>query len=810
MIKTETKIACSHCGETCMNQELQQDDLNFCCLGCKQVYAILHQHKMTDYYCLNPMPGNKIISSASNKFDYLEDESIASKLISFKNAQHTQVQFFIPQMHCSSCLWLLEHLYKLHEGILQTDVNFTDKSIRISFQQDRISLKELCNLLMSLGYEPHITLKDYEEEKTKPKPVSKYLKLGLVGFCFGNIMLISFPEYLGLDLADNPLLLNVLRFTNLGISLPVFFYGASEFFKNAWQSIKQKHINIDAPISLAIVLTFTRSVFEILTHTGAGYLDSMCGIVFFMLIGRGLQRKTLTHLKFNRDYTSYFPIALTVVKDKEMQVKKIQEVEEGDVLKINSQEIIPVDCILSSRLADIDYSFVTGENDCTSMHAGELIYAGGKVMHSSIEVIAIKPFSQSHFTSLWNNQAFKKEEEYKSNFVELISKYFSLALILIASLTFVYWQIVNPANAWNALTAVLIIACPCTLLLTSSYTFGYLMEWFSKEGLFIKNADTITKMTQLDHIVFDKTGTISEVVQPEIIFMPLNSTIEDLRVVVSIMKQSNHPFSKIIAKHYEKLSIEEIQSVKEIAGQGIEAWHNEQHIKIGSASFVGMQVPNEISGSLVCFSVDGKTQAYFILKNKIRSGIKELFSALKKYSVSLLSGDNALSVQQMKHIFPKDSSLLFQQTPQQKLDYIHSLQMQGKKVMMIGDGINDAGALKQSDLGISVVENHFSFSPASDAIIHADRVANLHAFIQSAIGAKRLIIGSFIYSLFYNAIGIYFAVSAQLKPVIAAILMPASSISVILIAFVGTRYLHYTYFQKNNEKQRHDKNHVLR
>lgn len=164
----------------------------------------------------------------------------------------------------------------------------------------------------------------------------------------------------------------------------------------------------------------------------------------------------------------------------------------------------------------------------------------------------------------------------------------------------------------------------------------------------------------------------------------------------------------------------------------------------------------------------------------------------------------------MKHIFPKGSSLLFQQTPQQKLDYIHSLQMQGKKVMMIGDGINDAGALKQSDLGISVVENHFSFSPASDAIIHADRVANLHAFIQSAIGAKRLIIGSFIYSLFYNAIGIYFAVSAQLKPVIAAILMPASSISVILIAFVGTRYLHYTYFQKNNEKQRHDKNHVLR
>lgn len=794
-MNSQINILCSHCGENCPDDSIQLNELNFCCTGCKSVYSILNQHQLSNYYCLNEMPGHSMNETHTSKFQYLDDASIVSKLISFKNSQQTQIDFFIPQIHCSSCLWLLEHLYKLHEGIITSEVNFNEKKVRLSFDHNIISLKQVVELLSSVGYEPLITLQDYDEKEIKPDRRKGYVKLGLVGFCFANIMMISFPEYLGMSVKSDPLLSVFFRYANLVLALPVFFYGASDFFKTAWQGIKQRFLNIDVPISLAILITFVRSVYEVINQSGSGYFDSMSGIVFFMLIGRGLQQKTFNNLKFNRDFKSYFPIAVSLIQDKVEVSTKIQDVKEGDVLKVLRNEIIPVDCMLSSRMADIDYSFVTGENDIQSTAAGELIYAGGKVHSPQIDVICVKPFSQGHFTSLWNNQIFKTEENQKASFVEVISRYFSLVLMVIAALSFTYWYFVNPANSWNALTAVLIVACPCTLLLASSYTYGFMIELFAKEGMFVKNSQAIDSLNEINHIIFDKTGTISTVNQQEVKFVPASHHEKDLEVLLGIMKHSSHPLSERVCKFFSKIKTEDILHSKEIDGQGIEAWHHEQHIKIGSAKFVGVNEVHNESNSIVYYSFDHHREGYFMISNTIKEGVEEMIKHLKSYRLSLLSGDTAALQSQMQKIFPEESQLLFRQSPQQKLDFVQQKQKQGEKVLMIGDGINDAGALKQSDLGISVVENYFSFSPASDVILHADKVAVLDKFIFASKAAKRLIVGTFIYSLLYNVIGLSIAVSAHLKPVVAAILMPASSISVIFIAFLGTQFIFKKYFK---------------
>jgi Cu+-exporting ATPase len=516
----------------------------------------------------------------------------------------------------------------------------------------------------------------------------------------------------------------------------------------------------------------------------------MSGIVFFMLIGRALQHKTFTTLKFNRDYKSYFPISVCTLNQGIEQTKKIQDVKEGDLLKLHHQEIVPVDSFLSSKLAELDYSFVTGENEPTLVKTGEIIYAGGKVLNTSVEVLAIKPFSQNSFTALWNNQAFKNTEEKTAGFVETISQYFLAALLLIAATSFIYWQFTDPKNAWNALTAVLIVACPCTLLLASSYTYGFIIEWLSKEGMFVKSADTINKLNGITHIVFDKTGTLSEINRQEVSMVSSNCDENDITSVLSVMNHSSHPLSKVISNYFGSLPKKEILHIKEIPGKGIEAWHDEQHIKIGNAEFTGLSEINNTTGSVVYFSIDGKRSGHCVVSNIIKSGVSELLSKLSHYKLSLLSGDNASSHEQMTHLFPVGSTLLFKQSPQQKLDYIKSLQEQGEKVLMIGDGINDAGALKQSDVGISVVDDNFSFSPACDAILNTRKTSDLFRFIQSAMAVKKLIIGTFIYSLFYNIIGLSIAVSAHMKPVVAAILMPASSISVILIAYLGTQWIY--------------------
>lgn len=786
-------IPCFHCGDTCPDTSHSIDEKYFCCSGCQSVYSILHQHELDGYYCLNTTPGQTVRDNHASRFHYLDDEQIAANIISFRNDQITQVQFYLPQIHCSSCLWLLENLHKLNDGIRSSQVNFTEKKVSITFQHKDISLRSLAELLAHIGYEPYISLQDYEQKEKKSDSRSMSIKLGLAGFCFANIMLISFPEYLGLRFTDNPVLSGFFRYVNLALSLPVFFYAASGFFQNAWAGLRQRFLNIDAPIALAITITFVRSVYEITTASGAGYLDSMSGIVFFMLIGRTLQQRTFTTLKFNRDYKSYFPISVTVKENDKESSRRIQEIREGDLLKLHHNEIVPVDGILSSKTAVIDYSFVTGELETSTLHAGDLVYAGGKIQQGSAEVIASKMFAQNAFTELWNNNAFKESSQPQSSYVETISKYFSLVLLLIAASAFVFWQFHDPHHAWNALTAVLIVACPCTLLLASTYSNGFIIEEFARQGMFVKSVDTINRMQQIDHIVLDKTGTISEIRKQDIELVQQGCSTQEINAVLAVMRHSAHPLSKVISASYY-CPVREVSHWKEVSGQGIEAWLDEQHIKIGKAAFTAVEPVSDGKGSHVYFSIDGRKHGYFIVANMLKNGIPELLRELKGYRVSLLSGDNDASYEQMRALFPKGSTLLYQQTPQQKLDYIHGLQQQGQKVLMMGDGINDAGALKQSEVGISVVENHFSFSPASDAILHAGHTPDLFRFLGSARAVRRLIIGTFIYSLAYNVVGLSIAVSAGLQPVIAAILMPASSISVILIAWLGTRRIATRYF----------------
>ncbi len=793
-MKVQYKVSCYHCGEDCIDETIQFHNKSFCCVGCKSVYSILNQHQLDGYYCLNENPGNSFAPINEAKFQFLDDPTVADKIISFKNEKQTQVQLYLPHIHCSSCLWLLENLHKLNEGIISSQVNFGEKKVSISFYHQLLSIRKLAELLASIGYEPYITLQDYDKKSAAPKSRKTAIKLGLAGFCFANIMLISFPEYLGLEYQDNALLLTILRYTNLFLSLPIVIYGAQEFYQNAWSSLKHRFLNIDAPIALAISITFIRSVYEIVSNTGAGYLDSMSGIVFFMLIGRSLQHKTHTNLKFNRDFQSFFPISVTVIKDHAEIVTRVQDIKEEDLLELHHQEIIPIDCMLSSRAAEIDYSFVTGENEIVKLKTGELIYAGGKIMNTAVEVIAVKEFSQNSFTELWNNQIFKKSSNKHADFIDTISKYFALVLLCIAFSAFIYWQYVNPENAWNAMTAVLIVACPCTLLLASTYTFGFIIELFAEEGLFVKNPSTLININKINHIVFDKTGTLSDANQQNIKLQSQNCGQYDIDLVISALKQSTHPLSKVIANNYPGAEKFEIANIKETEGQGLEAWYCDAYIKIGKAEFIGIDEINHALGSCIYFSIDNSKTGYFEVSHIIKNGIEGLINKLKPFKLSLLSGDNVTSATQMKSLFPQGSEILFQQTPQQKLDHIKHLQAGHQVVMMVGDGINDAGALKQSDVGISIVNNSFSFSPASDAILNASQVSNLYRFIGATKDVKNLIIGTFIYSLIYNTIGISIAVSANMKPVLAAILMPASSISVILIAFVGTKWIHKKHF----------------
>ena len=785
---TSEKLLCDHCGESCVSRNIRLEKKAFCCEGCKMVYEILSQNDLCEYYKLNEKPGvTQKIKVRGDKFAFLDDSSIEAKLISFRDDQYVHVNFYLPQMHCSSCLYLLENLHRLNSGILSGKVNFARKEVTIVFLVKQTSLRQVAELLTRIGYEPYISLNDLKHKRPAINKQMVY-QLGVAGFCFGNIMLMSFPEYLGID-ASEAGLRNIFRWVNFGLALPVLIYSAIPFYESSWKSLKHKFLNIDAPIALAIIITFTRSAWEVITGTGGGYFDSMSGIVFFMLAGRILQDKTYRQLSFDRDYTSYFPVAVSVLKDEKEIPTTLPSVKPADTLLIHNEELIPADGILTRGKAFIDYSFVTGESNAVRKEIGELVYAGGKQTGGNIEVLVVKEVAQSYLTSLWNRDELKHDTVKPVSFVHLLSRWFTYLVFAIALVTAIYWFLHDASRVWTAVTAIFIIACPCALLLSNTLTNGNILKILSRNHFFLRNAQTIENLADATHIVFDKTGTLTSTSEQEIRYEGKALSDIQKRQIAALAASSSHPLSKGLVNQFADGSIIEIQDYKETPGEGIEAVVKHTRVKIGSYKFVTGHV-NSTLGTIVFVSFGDDLYGWFQFSNHYRSAVPGLIKELKKnYRISILSGDNESEKQNLQRLIGTRSTLLFNQKPEDKLEYIKHLQQRGEKVMMIGDGLNDAGALKQSDIGIALSEQNNNFTPASDAIMEAKELSKLTKFIRLSKANRKIVLTSFILSIVYNIIGLYFAVQGNLSPLIAAILMPSSSLCIFLVTFGSSSWL---------------------
>lgn len=803
--KLVDKKVCYHCGEDSTKSKIVLGDKSFCCEGCKMVFEILNKNDLCTYYDLNEHPGQSLkIKVREDKFAFLDDVSIQSKLIHFTDGKQTQVTFYLPQMHCSSCLWLLENIHLINPGIIASKVNFVKKEAFLVFDNDKTTLRKVVETLTGIGYEPHISLQELETNNVRKVEKSKLYKLGIAGFCFANIMMMSFPEYLSSEGKVEEYIQQVFQYFIVALSLPVIFYSASEFFVAAWKGLKNKFLNIDAPIALAILITFGRSLYEIFTQTGAGYLDSMSGIVFFMLLGRILQDKTYQSISFDRDYKSFFPIAVNVLKDGNAVPTAIDKVKSGDIIQVYSHELIPVDGILSKGNAEIDYSFVSGESLPVKKEIGEIIYAGGKQTGGALELVVVKEVSQSYLTNLWNKDAFKKEKDESKSFVHQLSKNFTFLVLGIAGIAAAYWYSQGENQLmWNTITTVLIVACPCALLLSSTFTNGNILRILSKNKFYLRHPDVIEHISEVDQLVFDKTGTITTQNAVKVEYQGKKISPKDLHNVAVLLSQSSHPLSKSVLEFLDLNIQESTDHFKVIPGKGTEGWMDDKLYKIGSFEFVHQVVPSVPEGTSVWVKIDDEVFGAFRIIHNYRSGFTTLMSKLKKqFTISILSGDNSSEASTLKQVLGQEAILKFNQKPEEKLAFIQTLQeKEHHSVMMIGDGLNDAGALKQSNVGIAIAENSNSFTPACDGILDASRFSDLDKFINFAKAGKKIILFSFNLSIIYNIIGLYFAVQGTLSPLIAAILMPSSSISIILVTYGLSELAAYRSRLKTSDQQ---------
>lgn len=779
---------CFHCGlHIVAGQEIAFNEKEFCCSGCKTVYEIFSSNGLDCYYDFENAPG-ATPQDIKGKYDFLDNEAIVAKLLDFKEEATHIVSLYIPHIHCSSCIWILENLNRLNSGISSSQVNFPEKKVRIVFNPGEVTLKAVVLLLSSIGYEPYISLENYEGTK---KGISRELtyKLGVAFFCFGNVMLLSFPEYFDVDEFWLEQYKGFFRWLIFALALPSFLYAASGYYVSAYKSIRAGMLNIDVPIALGLVVMFIRSTVDIVFNLGQGFFDSLTGLVFFMLLGRLFQQKTYNFLSFERDFRSYFPIAVTKLTNGQELSVPVYDIAAGDRLLIRNQELIPVDGILISGETDIDYSFVTGEAIPIKKRSGDKVFAGGRQLGQVAEIEVLSSVSQSYLTQLWSNDVFtKKEKQGYKTLTDTISRYFTPALLALAVAVFLFWVFKNVTTAFNVFTAVLIVACPCALALSAPFTLGNVLRIMGRQKLYLKNATVIEQMAKIDTIVFDKTGTITTNKKSAIVYEGEALTDAEAAALKNVLRGSNHPLSRRLYDFLPVYTVAPVQDFQEVTGKGVLGRAGVLLIQAGSAAFVGKDEAGTLQTN-VHITVNGSYKGKFVFDNCYRDGLSSLFQLLgKNYELKILSGDNEGEREALQQLLPSCTELVFNQKPEQKLAFIEQLQQQGKNVMMIGDGLNDAGALAQSNVGISISENVNVFSPACDGILDAGQFSRIAYFMHYAKNAVKTIKMSFALSLLYNAVGLSFAVAGKLSPLAAAIIMPLSTITIVSFVTITTNY----------------------
>jgi Cu+-exporting ATPase len=772
--------------------------MHFCCNGCKTVFQILSNDPAFEQ--------KNITFPEINKFEYLLKDDIAKYFITFSQPGLNKARFKLPAIHCSSCIQILERLQYLHSGIISSRVDFPKKELTISYYSEVINLKEVAELLTFVGYEPEINLAALSGDEVSGYNKKLVLQIGVAGFVFGNVMLLSFPEYFGLK---DPLFERVFGYLSIALCIPLLTFSASDYLRSAHTSILNRSLNIDVPISLGILTLFLRSTYDIISHSGGGYLDSLSGFVFFLLIGKWFQQKTYDKISFERNYESYFPLCATKVIDGTTDPVLLRDIVPGDNLLIRSKEIVPCDGVFTAEQGTIDYSFVSGESRPISVERDLKIFAGGRNIGSSFTIQVSNAVDQSYLTQLWEEgQLDEKRNNTRSEITDRVGRYFTLTILAISILTLTYWLAIDSSVAMHAFTSVLIIACPCVIALSIPFTYGSFLSMMTKLNVFIRNTETLEKIQSCDTIIFDKTGTLTTGKKALVRYEGRTLNYQEKTAISQLCQQSSHPLSLHLFDHLNMgISKQVMEHFEESTGQGLKGLVSGLLVEIGSAKYIkplGSNGRNDYGS--VHIKISGEYRGYFQIETQFRPGLQAILSRLRsKYKIWLLSGDHNTQEDELKAVFGFDTSAMqFEQSPKDKMAFIKNLQRHGHKVIMIGDGLNDSGAFIQSDVGIVLTEDLNNFTPASDIVLQASAFTFLDKILERVHNMKSILYVIYFMALIYNSVGLFFAVQGLLSPIVAAILMPASSVSIVVLGYLLTR-IQYTQLSfdvkhKNNEQ----------
>jgi len=447
--------------------------------------------------------------------------------------------------------------------------------------------------------------------------------------------------------------------------------------------------------------------------------------------------------------------------------------------------------------AVVDYSFVTGETEPVLRGVGDRLFAGGKQMGGAIAIETLKPVSQGYLSSLWAQEAWnKRRSDSLDTLTDRFGRWFTAVVVAVALGAAIGWWSHDPGRALKAAVSVLIVACPCALALAAPFATGTAQRILGRHAVFLRDARVVEALGRVDAVVFDKTGTLTDATAAELYFTGRALAPSERDQVAAVACGSAHPHAVRLARTRGAAAGQRpVLGFREVPGCGLEGCVDGRRVRLGSAAWlreggVGAPEAGPRLGAAVHVAIEGEYRGCFELVNPLRPRVEAAVRALGgRYRLHLLSGDRGRDRERDRWapLFAGEGAMRFEQSPEDKRRFLEALQAAGQRVLMVGDGLNDAGALKQADVGVAVVAGQGAFSPASDVILEATQVRELPALLHFGQRVLRVVGWGFVISSVYNVAGIGMAAAGWLSPLFCAVLMPLSSISVVGFVCGATR-----------------------
>ena len=788
-MKLSEKIACTHCHlEFTQDVMIKDGEHYFCCNGCQGVFHLLSDEGLDSFY---QKAGDVKLTPPTQQYEdsnNFNSPAFYDKFVTTRADGFNEVSLIIEGIHCSACVWLNEKALHKMEGIVEANINFTNNKAKIIWADDIVKLSGIIDMIRAIGYNAFPYDASLQEAHANKERKDYYLRMSVAIFSTMNVMWIAVAQYAGYFSGITQDMKTILNVAEGVLATPVLFYSGWIFFRGAYYGIKTKVVNMDILVSTGALLTYIYSIYITLTGKGEAYFDSVTMIISFVLVGKFLEVLSKKGAADALDVIGKdLPTEVKVLKDAQIISCKLEDVLVDDIIVVSTGEKVLFDGLIISGDGSFDESSLTGESEPIYKKEGDKVISGTISIDADIHFRATADFKNSTLSNLVElvENAINKKPKIEQ-LANKLSEYFSTVILVLSFITFIAWLLLGNSfeNSFMVAISVIVIACPCALALATPLATLVGLSLGAKKGILFKEAAQLETMAKVDTLVVDKTGTIT-VGKPEVVCEKILEKF-DKSILYALVNLSNHPVSQGIKDFIKKDDdFKEIvlDDYTQIASLGVVAKYNGKEVLGGNQKLLkskGIEIDYQSDNTMFYFVLDGKVVAIYELDDKIKEDAKELVVHLAKYGIDtiMLTGDNKNSATKVADEIGI-TQYFYEQTPEDKSKYIAKLHNDGKKVVMVGDGVNDILALASADIGIVMGSGSDIAINVGDVVLLNDSLKSLQESFKISRTTFGLIKQNLLLSFIYNSITVPLAMLGFVIPLVAAISMSVSSLLVV-------------------------------